>query len=55
MITRWETSHGLVSQPMMVSVVEVNFQRFELCSLFKVLPNHMEKAVIWGCLSPEFR
>lgn len=51
MITRWEASHGLVSQLMLVSVVGVNFQRFELCGLSKVLPGHMEKAVFWGCLT----
>lgn len=46
MITKWETSHGLVSQLILVSVVGVNFERFELCGLFKVLPEHTEKAVI---------
>lgn len=55
MITRWETSHGLVSQLMLISVVRVDFERFELCGLVKVLPEHMEKTVIWGCLLPEFR
>lgn len=55
MITRWETSRGLVSQPTLVSVVAVNFQSSELCGLFKVLPDHMEKAVVWGCLSTEFK
>lgn len=54
MITRWETSHVLLSQLTLFSVVAVNFQRFELCGLFKVLPDHMEKAVGLG-LSPEFK
>lgn len=55
MITRWQISHGLVSQPTLVSVVGVNFQRFQLCGLFKGIPDHMEKAVVWGSLSAEFR
>lgn len=55
MLTRWERSH-LVSQPTSeVSVVAVSLQRFELGDLFRVSSDHMEKAVVWGCLPPEFK
>ena len=47
MLARWERSQRLVSQPMSeVSVAAVSLQRFELGGLFRVLSDHMEKAVV---------
>ena len=56
MLTRWERSQRLVSQPSSeVSVVAVSLQRFELGGLFRLSSDHMGKAVVWGSLPPEFQ
>lgn len=56
MLTRWERFQHLASQPTSeVPVVAVSLQRFELSGLFRASSDHMEKAVVWGCLPPEFK
>lgn len=56
MLTRWEKSQHLVSQPMSeVLVVAVSLQRFELGGLSRVSLDHTEEAVVRGCVPPEFK
>lgn len=56
MLTRWERSQHVVLQPTSeVSVAAVSLQRFELGGLFRVPSDHMEKALVWGCVPPEFK